>query len=308
MAVSALLLVAGFVALVAGAELLVKGSTRLAQRMGMTPLLAGLVIASIGTSSPELTVSVVASLDRNGDLALGNVIGSNIANIALILGICAVIRPVSVHLQIVRVHVPIMIGATILGTVLLWNGVLGQIEGILLVSLLSGYLWLSAVIARKSTSEADSPTPPSRLALNLVMTLGGIGLLIVGARLLVNGATDIAETAGVSPRLVGLTIVAVGTSLPELATSVLATIRRQTDVAIGNVVGSNIFNVLGILGAAAIVSPLNAGALSLTDATALLLTAAILLPLVWSGFRISRIEGAALLVGYLVYLGVVIGI
>jgi cation:H+ antiporter len=306
-ATSALLIAAGLIALVAGAELLVKGSTRLAQRMGMTPLLAGLVIASIGTSSPELTVGVVAALDNEGDLTLGNVIGSNIANIALILGLCAVIRPVSVHLQIVRMHVPIMIGATVLGTMLLWNGVLGQMEGLLLVALLGGYLWLSAAIARKNP-EPDSPTTPSRLVLHLLMTLGGIGLLVVGARLLVDGATEIAETMGVTPRLVGLTVVAVGTSLPELATSVVATIRRQTDVAVGNVVGSNIFNLLGILGSAAIVSPLNAVSLNLIDATALLLTAGILLPLVWSGFRISRIEGALLLVGYAVYLGVIIGL
>jgi cation:H+ antiporter len=307
-AISALLIAAGLVALIAGAELLVKGSTRLAQRMGMTPLLAGLLIASIGTSSPELTVGVVAALDNEGDLTLGNVIGSNIANIALILGLCAVIRPVSVHLQIVRMHVPIMIGTTVLGTILLWNGVLGRMEGVLLVALLGCYIWLSATIARKNPSNANAPTPPSRLVLHLLMTLGGIGLLVVGARLLVDGATEIAETMGVTPRLVGLTVVAVGTSLPELATSVLATIRRQTDVAVGNVVGSNIFNVLGILGAAAIVSPLNTGALNLIDATALLLTAGILLPLVWSGFRISRIEGALLLVGYAVYLGVIVGL
>jgi cation:H+ antiporter len=302
------LLLAGLIGLMLGAEMLVRGSTRLARNLGMTPLLAGLVIASIGTSSPELTVSLGAALRGQGDLALGNVIGSNVANIALILGLCAVIRPISVNVQLVRVDVPVMIGVTGLGIVLLWNGMIGRIEGVMLAAALVAYLAMSVYLARRDRSMGDATTERIRRPLlNVALTIGGVGVLVLGGTLLLNGATDLARMAGMSERVIGITIVAVGTSLPELATSVLATLRGQTDVAVGNVVGSNIFNILGILGITAVASPIIAEGLSGRDLLALLATAAVMLPLVYSGFRISRLEGVILLLAYGGYVWWVIG-
>jgi cation:H+ antiporter len=298
------LLIGGTVLLLIGAELLVRGSTRLAVALGMTPLLAGLIVASIGTSSPELTVSVGAALNGLGDLAVANVIGSNVANIALILGLCAVIRPISVHVQLVRVDIPVMMAVTGLGIALLWNGLIGRLEGALLIAGLIAYLVWSVRAARRSGEGGGDSQPaadPRRTVLFLVMSAGGIGLLIGGGMLLIDGSTSLARQFGLSERVIGVTIVAVGTSLPELATSIVATIRRELDVAVGNVVGSNIFNILGILGIAAVVSPLAAHAISVIDVVALALTALILFPLVRSGFRISRLEGVALLVGYVVF-------
>jgi cation:H+ antiporter len=299
MVVDAVTLLAGIALLLVGAEALVRGSTRLAVTMGMTPLMAGLVVASIGTSSPELTVSVGAAINGLGDLAVANVIGSNIANIALILGTCAVIRPLGVDIQLVRVDIPIMIVVTALGVALLWNGMIGRIEGAMLLVALLAYLGWSVYVASRNHIE-DGPLKRigRRRLLYLGMSIAGVALLLAGGSLLIRAATSLARDVGLSERVIGVTLVAVGTSLPELATSVVATLRRQVDVAIGNVVGSNIFNILGILGIAAVVSPLIAGSLSPIDAGAMLVTAVVLFPLVRSGFRISRLEGAMLLAGY----------
>lgn len=301
------IILGGLALLILGAEALVRGSTRLASAMGMTPLLAGLLIASIGTSSPELTVSIGASFKGLGDLAVANVIGSNIANIALILGVCALIRPISINVQLVRVDVPAMILVTGIGIAVLWNGSVGRFEGVTLVFALVAYMtWTVRLAQREPRSAPPGLKPTLRPLIDGGLTLVGIGLLVGGGTLLVGSASDLARGLGISERVVGVTIVAVGTSLPELATSVVATVRRSLDVAVGNVVGSNIFNILGILGVASIISPIVAEGIGFLDVAMLAATAVVLLPLVRSGFSITRLEGGLLLAVYFLYVGMTI--
>jgi cation:H+ antiporter len=297
-----LLLIVGLVGLILGAELLIRGSLRLARAFGMTPLLAGLIVASIGTSTPELTVSVSAAVSGSADLALANVIGSNIANIALILGICAILRPIAVQVKLVRADVPLMILVTIAGIGVMWNGMIGRMEGAILLLALVAYLWYSVVVGRSEGEDPSTADVPDGRIRSIVLAIVGVAILVVAGSVLVGAAQALALDAGISERVIGMTLVAVGTSLPELATSVIATLRRHADVAVGNVVGSNIFNILGILGISALVSPIVAQGLGWRDLIMLAATAVILLPLVRSGFSISRLEGVILLASYAGYI------
>lgn len=304
-------LAAGLVALYFGAEALVKGGASLALRLGLTPLVIGLTVIAFGTSSPEMVVSVQAALGGNGAIAVGNVIGSNICNIAFILALCALIAPLRADLQVIRREVPIMIGVTVLALVILADGYVARWEGAILITALVSYMVLTVRQARAATAAGEGAAPgfanelgqkkPRGIGLSLVAVVGGLALLVLGSHLFVEGAVTLATRWGMSQIAIGLTIVAVGTSLPELATSLLAAIKRQGDVAVGNVVGSNIFNVLGILGLAALVQPLDAPDLAWLDLSVMLLVGVALLPVVRSGGRITRIEGAALLVVYVVY-------
>ncbi len=299
----------GLVALYFGAEALVKGGAGLALRLGITPLVVGLTVIAFGTSSPEMVVSTQAAVSGNGAIAVGNVVGSNICNIALILGLCAMISPLRADLQVIRREVPIMIGAAVLALLVLIDGRVARWEGGLLLASLIAYTWLTVKQARAETSRAAESEfseelgqrKPSRLSLSIVAVIGGLAILVVGSNLFVTGAVTLAERWGMSQLAIGLTIVAVGTSLPELATSLLAAIKKQGDVAIGNVVGSNIFNVLGILGVAALVQPIHAPELAWLDLGAMLFVSLALLPVVRSGGRINRWEGAALFVVYAAY-------
>jgi cation:H+ antiporter len=294
-----------------GAEGLVRGSAALALRLGLTPLVVGLTVVAFGTSSPELVVSVQASLNGNGAIALGNVIGSNICNVALILGLSAVIRPLNVHVQLLRLDLPLMLLASVLLALLLLDGGLGRPEGLLLTASLVLYTAFNIWKARREHTavqqEFAEVIPPVRAQpwRDVLFIIGGISLLVGGAHLLVKGAVIIAEGLGLSQAVIGLTIIAVGTSLPELATSLVAAARGEGDIAIGNVVGSNVFNILAILGLAALLHPLYAQEIGLIDLGVMTAFALLMLPLMRSGFRLTRWEGALLLglyVAYLVYL------
>ncbi len=309
MTLAALFLLLGLVLLYFGAEGLVRGSSSLALRLGLSPLVVGLTVVAFGTSSPELVVSLKAALDGQGAISVGNVVGSNICNIGLILGLCAMITPIATNSQIIRVDIPIMLGITAVALLVLANGHLGRPEGILLFALLLAYIFFSVRLARRRPADALSAEfgeevkiSKRGLAVDILMVAGGLILLVFGARFLVDGAVIIARAFGWSEALIGLTIVAIGTSLPELATSLLAAVKKEADIAVGNIVGSNIFNLLGILGITAIVHPLQADGVGMVDFAVMAAFSLVLWPMAFHQQRITRPEGAALLAGYAGYL------
>ncbi|OYX55104.1 MAG: sodium:calcium antiporter [Micrococcales bacterium 32-70-13] len=308
-------IVAGLVLLIAGGEALVRGASTLAARAGISPLVIGLVVVSAATSAPELAVTLGAVLEGEPDLALGNVVGSNIVNILFILGLSAVVTPLIIKRQLVRFDIPIMVGLSVLLLVVSLDGRIGVIDGVLLLGGLLLHTVMSIVVGRREVlapgAASDQPALNARpvpLWLATVLLVAGIGLLVLGARLLVDGAVSIATSLGVSSLIVGLTVVAVGTSLPELATSIIAVRRGERDMAVGNIVGSNIFNIGMVLGLPAILFgegiPVPAAAIAL-DLPLMLATAIALLPIAFTGFVIARWEGGlfvALYIAYTVYL------
>ncbi|MFV9507314.1 MAG: calcium/sodium antiporter [Oscillochloridaceae bacterium umkhey_bin13] len=362
------LLVSGLALLVVGGELLVRGASAVAAVFGISPLVIGLTVVAFGTSSPELAVSIQAGLAGNPDLAMGNVVGSNIFNVLFILGICALILPLVVSIQLVRREVPFMIGISILLVLLANDGVISRWDGALLFAGIVGYTTWSIIASRRETAAAGenvagspvstggsawrwaalgaivvagagyalgwldtvaaglvaggallvvvaslrgrSDTDQGRAIMhNLGLVLGGLGTLVLGADWLIDSASTIARALGVSDLIIGLTIVAAGTSLPEVATSIIATLRKERDIAIGNVVGSNIFNILGILGVAALVTP---GGLTVNplvrsfDLPIMVAVAIACLPIFFTGFQIARWEGALFLASYLAYTTILI--
>ncbi|MBE0551544.1 MAG: calcium/sodium antiporter [Ignavibacterium sp.] len=303
-----LYLIGGLVLLFIGAEGLIRGSSNLAIKIGITPLVVGLTVVAFGTSTPELVVSLKAALLGNSTISLGNVIGSNIANIALILGVASLIRPLDVHAKVIMREIPIMIGISVLLLLLLIDGELGFIDGLIFVVGLIVYLVVNVLIARKEKNpEIDSEFKEGLksklgITISIVLMIVGLGLLILGADLFVQSAVAIAKIFNVSDAIIGLTIVAIGTSLPELITSIVAAYKKETDIAIGNVVGSNVFNILGILGITALIIPISSVGISYVDLGVMLVTAIILFPLSRSGFSISRVEGVFLLAGYAGYI------
>jgi cation:H+ antiporter len=303
------LVVAGLVLLPVGAELLVRGSTGLALRLGVTALAIGLTVVAFGTGSPELVLSIQASATGNGGIALGNVIGSNISNIALVLGVAALVRPLSVRSQLVRREVPIMIAATVVLGALLLDGSLGRLDGLLLVVGAITYTVVAYRSAEQSEPDAaigdfDDAYPSHRHSARVDAVLVALGLaaLLAGAQLLLEGAVYIAAAFGVSQVVIGLTVIAVGTSLPELATSVTSAIRNEADVAFGNVLGSNVLNIFAVLGVASLVRPFGVEGLRPWDFLALVGSAVALLPLMRRGWVLNRWEGAILLGGYAAYI------
>ena len=299
-------IIGGFIILTLGAEALVRGASSIALRLGITPLIIGLTIVAFGTSAPELAVSVKSALAGNSGIALGNVIGSNIANIGLILAITALIRPIQVQSQVVKRDIPLMILASMLFWGLLLDGELSLIDGVILLSLLFGYLTFSYISSKNSNDEEEIEAGPNNPLLSGLFILVGISMLVGGGILFVNGAVDLAKTFGVSEVIIGLTIVAIGTSMPELVTSVIAALKGQSDIAIGNVVGSNLFNILGILGVTAIVHPVSSLGFQPFDCMVMLALAVVILPFAWTGLRIGRREGSVLLLSYLGYMGYLI--
>jgi len=303
-----LYLMGGVILLFIGAEGLIRGSSNLAIKIGITPLVVGLTVVAFGTSAPELVVSLKAALMGNSSISLGNVVGSNIANIALILGIAALIKPLDVHADVIRREIPIMIGITVLLLLLLIDGELGFVDGVILVIGLIIYLTFSVLIARKEKNHEVAAEFKDGLKSNLGITISvilvivGFGLLILGANLFVQSAVAIAKIFGFSDVVIGLTIVALGTSLPELITSIVASYKKESDIGIGNVVGSNVFNILGILGITALIIPISTVGISYIDLGLMLVTAIILLPLSRTGFTITRLEGAVLFLGYAGYI------
>lgn len=311
-------LLVGFVLLVVGAEGFVRGSARLAAVIGLSPLVIGLTVVSYGTSAPELAVSLRASLLGQAEIALGNVIGSNIFNILMTLGIASLIVPLTVAQQLIRLDVPIMIGVTGLMLMFAMDGELGRIDGSIL---LLGSVIYTAFLVLQSRQESDAevqaeyekeyagtgPKSWKQALRNVLLLLFGLVMLVIGANMLVFGATEVAEAFGVSQLIIGLTIVAIGTSLPELATSIVACYRGERDIAVGNVVGSNIFNILTILGVTATATgvPVSSAAISF-DIPVMLAVAIACLPVFYTGNRISRWEGLLFIsyyVAYTAYLG-----
>lgn len=314
MVATILFFVAGLILLIGGAELLVRGASELAGRLGMTPLVIGLTVVAFGTSAPELAISLQSGIAGEDALLLGNVIGSNIFNILFILGISAILIPLVVSKNLIKLDVPLMIGASIMLYFFAWDGVISRIEGgILFVSLLSyiGYLVYDArrQYHTKSKEKNAQVEASSRYWVwDILFVLFGFILLVVGARWLVNGAVTFAEYLGVSSLVVGLTIVAAGTSLPEIATSVLASIKGERDLAVGNIVGSNLFNIMCIVGLTAIVLPdgitVQPGVVGF-DIPVMIAASIVCLPIFITGKLISRLEGIFFLgyyISFTVYL------
>jgi cation:H+ antiporter len=324
---SILLLLIGAALLVAGAELLVSGAARLAAAAAVPPLVIGLTVVALGTSAPELAVSAGAVLSGSPAIAVGNVIGSNIFNVLFILGVSAVVMPLVVQRQIVRIDVPIMIAASLLMMLLAADSRIGRLDGALLVSALIGYTFFqirggrretaaSALVAAASRGAGNSPAAlpgavaagasmgAAMLVRSVLAAAGGLVLLVLGSRLFVGAAVALAQQIGVSDVVIGLTIIAAGTSLPEVATSVLASVRGQRDIAVGNVIGSNIFNILGILGICGLVGPVGvavAPAFVAFDLPVMIAVALAALPILVTGLRVSRGEGLLLLGYYVAY-------
>jgi cation:H+ antiporter len=302
----------GFVLLLGGGEALVRGSVGVALRLGLSPLVIGLTLVGFGTSAPELVACIQAALAGAPGIAVGNIVGSNIANILLILGAAAVIAPIVTTRQAFQRDGPVLIGASLLLLAVILSGAIGRWSGAAFLVLLAGYLGYTYVTERRApdaaaevyAAEAAEVAPRSAsLTLSLLLALGGIAVVVYGADLLVAAAIVVARDFGVSEAVIGLTLVAVGTSLPELATSVIAAFRRHGDVAFGNIVGSNIFNALGITGATALVAPIAVpGEIIRLDVWVMMATAVLLVLFAVSGWRVSRWEGAVCLIAYAGYL------
>lgn len=309
----ALFIAAGFVLLFAGGEALVRGSVAVATRLGVSKLVIGLTLVGFGTSTPEMVTSLQAALAGAPGIAVGNVVGTNIANVLLILGIASLVRPLPCDPAALRRDGSVMVAATAALAGLALTGGIGRTAGAALLLALAAYLGLTFVIERRNGSKAAQmhiheaedalPADPS-LPLNALLAAAGIVAVIAGAWSLVEGASTLARRAGVSEGVIGLTVVAVGTSLPELATSVVAAYKRHADVALGNIIGSNIFNILAILGTTAVVKPLPIPAeMARFDVWVTLATALVLMVFAATGLRLSRPEGAVFVAAYLGYIG-----
>lgn len=323
MALNILFCAVGFVLLYYGAEWLVKGSSNLARRLGVTPIVIGLTVVAFGTSAPELAVSLISSIQAKSMIAVGNVVGSNICNIALVLGMAAVFQPITSHSSVVRRDIPIMLGISLYLLLLSLNSVLGRLEGATLFGGIIGYTIFNYYTSRKELRDdtrraeimadlgvEEEEEEETSLARNIVMVVVGIAGVVGGAELVVRAAVEIMTVLGVSEKFIGLTIVAFGTSLPELATSVVAAARKEMDISIGNLVGSNVFNIMSVLGVASLVRPIpipggffQSGLI--IDYLVMLLISFLPWLMMRGNNTITRAEGGVLLAcygGYLTYL------
>ena len=302
--------IAGIALLYYGAEFLVKGGSSIALKMKISPLVIGLTLVAYATSAPELVVSVDAALKGMGDISLGNVVGSNICNIALILGLCAVITPLQVNKNLLKFDIWVMIIAAVMlaGSFWVFHGVNRIIGAVLLTCSIAYTVWSVYASRRDQNAQdanADLPAKIYPLYLAIALTIAGLAALIGGAKCFVYAATALAKALNISDAVIGLTVVAVGTSLPELATSVVAAIRKETDIAVGNVIGSNIFNVLAILAIAPLIKPIHAVGISNVDMVLMIAVSLLLYPFMRTGMKINRLEGAVMLaiyIGYTAYL------
>lgn len=310
---SILLFVVGLIFLIVGAEALVRGASHMAAILGISPLVIGLTVVAFGTSSPELAVSVKSALSGQANIAMGNVVGSNIFNVLFILGLSALITPLVVSQQLVRLDVPLMIALSVVVLLLSLDKTLGLVDGVMLVMgllIYVGYLIYQSrreTIAVREERAGESVTEGHAKGIwliNISLVIGGLVLLVIGSRWLVDSAVYFAEYLGISELVVGLTIVAAGTSLPEVVTSVIAALRGERDIAVGNVIGSNIFNIMGVLGIASIVAPTGievSNAVISFDLPVMIAVALACLPIFFTGGVISRKEGALLLGYYVAY-------
>lgn len=307
-----LAIIGGFVVLVWGADRFVHGAAGTARNLGISSLVIGLTIVGFGTSAPEILVSVMAALDGSPGIAVGNALGSNITNIGLVLGTTAIVFPLVVGSQTLRREFPIMLGVMLLGLLLLWDRELSRLDGIILLcGMVLFTFWLvhlgrSQQRPEPMRDEFESEIPIIPLKRAVFWTVAGLILLLISSRILVYGAVNLAEHFGVSDLIIGLTIIAIGTSLPELAASLMSAFRKEPDIAIGNVIGSNMFNLLAVLGIPAVIHPIPLDTLVLYRDYAVMLILTVLLFLFAYGFkgrgRINRFEGSILLAGYLSYI------
>lgn len=296
-----LFFVLGLVGLFVGGEFLIRGAVALARRLGVSPLVIGLTIVGFGTSAPELLVSVQAAFAGSPDIALGNVLGSNIANILLILGIAAVAAPMTMKFAHLKRDFAVLIGSTVVLWAMLLSGTLSRLDGLLLLTGLAVYLWLSFRAPEPQPEHHQSR--PMALVPALLLLVAGLAALMVGANLLVDSATEIARALGISEAVIALTIVAIGTLLPELATSVMAARRGQSDIAVGNIVGSNIFNILGILGTTSLLHPLSVDTrFAGFDIALALIVALAVVALAYLNDKVGRRSGLVMLGTYAIYL------
>ena len=302
--------IAGVALLYFGAEYLITGGVSIAKKLGVSPLLIGLTLVAFGTSAPELVVSIQAALSNKGDIAVGNVVGSNICNVALILGLCALLKPIATNEKLFKLDMPLLMGASILfaGFYFADGRGINFWQGAVMFSILIVYLVWSFYQDKKSgggelaeAAEEEGGDKPYPVWLALIMVVGGLAGLVLGARCFVGSATYFAKAMGVSEAVIGLTIVALGTSLPELATSVVAVIKNERDIAVGNVVGSNIFNILVIMGIAPMVSDLHAPNINMVDLAVMLALVPVLWIMMKTGKKVSRTEGGILLAVYIAY-------
>ena len=307
-----LYIIGGLVLLYFGADWLVQGAVTLALHLGLSPLIVGLTVVALGTSIPETLVSVQAAIGHQGGIALGNVIGSNILNIALVLGLSALLHPLKVDSHLVKADVPLLVGATFMLVVLLEDLHISRMEGAFLLLCIMGYV-VGNIMTVKRTSPAEDVIEgmevPKDTSKTLKKDIGflciGLVSLAFGANFLVSGAVDLARLWGLSEALIGLTIVSIGTGTPELATALMAAHRKTSDLAIGNAVGSNLFNIMFVLGIAGLIVPMDAVGIRSSDLYVMLGVTILLLPTVWTGYVLDRKEGfvfLAIYVGYLYYL------
>ena len=307
--VAVALVTLGLALLIVGARWLVDGAAGLARRVGITPFVIAATVVGFGTSAPELAVSVSASAGGQPDLAVGNALGSNVFNLAVILGVAALVRPLRVSRAMLGREGLFLLASFLIFAALSADGVVDAADGVLMLVFMTGFTWISVQSGRRdnlsgrdgfaSVARADVGGPkPRRIAFGV---LAGLALLIGGSQALVAGAVDLAVGLGISARVIALTIVAAGTSLPELATSVAAAARRQEDIAVGNIVGSNVFNLLAILGVSAIVAPLPLSPSGSSDLAVMAIVTLAFLGLAWNRLTLSRAEGAVLLAGYVTY-------
>jgi cation:H+ antiporter len=314
MTTTILYFIGGLIILILGADLLVRGATRIAAAAGISPLVIGLTIVAIGTASPEIAVSLQAASAGQGNLTLGNVLGSNIFNILFVLGVTAIVSPIVIAEQLIRIDAPIMVGISLLTFLLAVNGRLGLFDGIVLLAGLAAYMIFILRQSRKENEKVQSEYAREfadreahtvwNTAKNIIFIVTGLSVLVLGARWLVDSAVAIAESIGVSDLVIGLTIVAVGTSLPEVATSVIAAVKGESDIAVGNAIGSNIFNLLGVVGFSSLVAPGGIVVIEQVlelDFLVMVFVALVCLPIFYIDDRISRLEGALLFSYYILY-------
>jgi len=306
--ITILLLIAGLVILTFGADFLVKGASSLAGSLGISPLVIGLTVVAFGTSAPEMSVSISSALRGEADIAVGNVVGSNIFNVLFILGVSAIVASLMVQKQLVRFDIPIMIYASLMVLLMSIDGQISRIDGVLLFSGIVAYTVFLIKEARREgvavVEGADDIEPPQPLWKNAILIIVGLAMLVLGSQWLVDGAVAIAKYFGLSELVIGLTIVAAGTSLPELATSVMASIKGERDIAIGNIVGSNIFNIGAVLGLSSLVAPDGlpvAQSSLMTDIPVMIVVALICLPVFLANYTITRLDGVTFVVCYVAY-------
>lgn len=302
-------IILGLFLLYLGAEGLIRGSVNLAVRSGISRIVIGLTVVAFATSSPEMVVGIQTALQGAGNKTLGNMIGSNIANVGLILGIAALTRPLRINVKAIRLEIPLVLCSSLLLCLLLINKALYRLEGFLLSACFSAYTIYSIMLAKREKqravereyAEAIAP-PKGSLLRDLFFIMAGLAMLILGARYLIEGADAMARAFGISEAVIGLTLLALGTSLPELAAAVVASAKNEADIVVGNVLGSNLFNILLVLGVAALLQPIHAPEIKVPDLLALLLTAMLIIPIMRTKFTVNRREGGMLLLVYMLYM------